>query len=147
MPLLPPYITPFSINTPSTYAIYTLSLHDALPISKLDATTFWQANTPDLVVINLGVNDRRFSLDQFNASYDHFLSLVTTLFPSIPILPMIPFSQTFAESIRSLTKKHKLPLIENQGWCSSFTDDLHPDQYRDNVSVYRLSEKLSNRLK
>ena len=116
-------------------------------LTKLDATTFWQANTPDLVVINLGVNDRRFSLDQFNVSYDHFLSLVTTLFSSVPILPMIPFSQTFAESIRSLTKKHKLPLIETQGWCSSFTDDLHPDQSGATESGYRLAEKLSNWLK
>ena len=116
-------------------------------LTKLDVTTSWQANTPDLVVINLGVNDRRFPLDQFNASYDHFLSLITTLFPSIPILPMIPLSQTFAESIRSLTKKHKLPLIETLGWCSSFTDDLHPDQSGATESGYRLAEKLSNWLK
>ena len=66
---------------------------------------------------------------------------------SIPILPMIPFSQTFAESIRSLTKKHKLPLIETLGWCSSFTDDLHPDQSGATESGYRLAEKLSNWLK
>lgn len=116
-------------------------------LTNLDATTPWQVNTPDLVVVNLGVNDRRFSLAQFNASYDQFLSLVTNLFPSTPILPMIPFSQTFAESIRSLTKKHTLPLIETRGWCSSFTDGLHPDQSGATESGYRLAEKLSNWLK
>lgn len=116
-------------------------------LTMLDARTPWPANNPDLVVINLGVNDRRFTLNQFRAEYDHFLSLVTNLFPATPILPMIPFSQTFAETIRSLASKHQLPVIETAGWCSSYTDNLHPDQAGATTSGYRLAEKLSNWLK
>lgn len=116
-------------------------------LTKLDVTTPWQVNNPDLVVINLGVNDRRFSIEQFNKSYDHFLSLVTTLFPSTPILLMIPFSQSFAESIRSLAAKYHLPVIETGGWCSSYTDDLHPDQAGATESGKWLAQKLSNWLK
>ncbi|MBB1062677.1 GDSL-type esterase/lipase family protein [Limosilactobacillus fastidiosus] len=116
-------------------------------LKNLDEFTPWQVNHPDLVVVNLGVNDRRFPLEQFNIRYNHFLSLITTLFPSSPILIMIPFSQTFANSIRHLAHKHQLPVIETAGWCQTYTDGLHPDQAGAIESGVRLAQKLSNWLK
>lgn len=116
-------------------------------LDRLDETTSWQANRPDLVVINLGVNDRRFPLNQFANSYDHFLNLVIKKFPQSKILVMIPFSQTFAETIRKLAKKHQLPVIETNGWCTSYTDGLHPDQIGATESGQKLAQQLSNWLK
>ena len=116
-------------------------------LTHLDASTPWKANNPDLVVVNLGVNDRGFPLKQFTSRYDHFLSLVTSLFPTPPILIMIPFSQTFAEPIRRLASNHQLPVIETTGWCTTYTDGLHPDQPGAIESGVRLAQKLSNWLK
>lgn len=116
-------------------------------LKNLDGTTPWQPNNPDLVVINLGVNDRRFSLEQFCRAYDRFLDLVVELFPTSQILVMIPFSQTFAEQIRVLAAKHHLPIIGTNGWCSTYTDGLHPDQAGASKSGHSLAKVLSKLLK
>lgn len=115
-------------------------------LTRLDAHTSWQPSPAELTVVNLGVNDRRFPIQQFNESYDHFLQLLSR-FISTPVLIMVPFSQSFAEPIRLLAKKYQLPLIETAGWCSSYTDGLHPDQAGATESGQLLAQKLSNWLK
>lgn len=116
-------------------------------LTNTDAATPWHANRPALVVINLGVNDRRFPLADFTAAYDHFLHLVAQVFPQTQILVMIPFSQTFADPIRQLAHQYHFPVIETTNWCPSYTDGLHPDQAGATESGKRLAEALSNWLK
>lgn len=97
-------------------------------LGKIDAQTSWTPNHPDLNVINLGVNDRRFPLAQFTAAFDLFIQQVKLTFPHTPLAIMIPFSQTFASEIRKIATKHACSIIETKTWHHSFTDGLHPDQ-------------------
>lgn len=116
-------------------------------LAKTDADTLWQANDPDLVIINLGVNDRRFAEDQFNIAYASFIQQVITTFPAAKIMVMIPFSQTYATNIRKIAAAHQLPVIETAGWCNSFTDGLHPDQAGANSAGQYLAKFLSSAFK
>lgn len=97
-------------------------------LGKIDAQTSWTPNHPELNVINLGVNDRRFPLAQFIAAFDLFIQQVKLTFPHTPLAIMIPFSQTFASEIRKIATKHNCSIIETKTWSHSFTDGLHPDQ-------------------
>ncbi|MBC6910116.1 hypothetical protein DT304_02175, partial [Lactobacillus reuteri] len=97
-------------------------------LGKIDNQTLWTPNHPDLNVINLGVNDRRFPLTQFIAAFDLFIQQVKLTFPHAPLAIMIPFSQTFASAIRTIATKHNCSIIETKTWHHSFTDGLHPDQ-------------------
>ncbi|MBB1079362.1 SGNH/GDSL hydrolase family protein [Limosilactobacillus sp. STM2_1] len=111
-------------------------------LSHIDATTDWLPNSPDLVVINLGVNDRHFPTSQFIAAYDLFIQQVQLTFANTPIAIMIPFSQTFAPEIRQIAKERGCYLIETDGWCQSFTDGLHPDQNGATTSGHKLAKVL-----
>lgn len=97
-------------------------------LGKIDDQTLWTPNHPDLTVINLGVNDRRFPLAQFTAAFDLFIQQIKLTFPHTPLAIMIPFSQTFASEIRKIATKHDCSIIETKNWSHSFTDGLHPDQ-------------------
>ena len=97
-------------------------------LGKIDDQTLWTPNHPDLTVINLGVNDRRFPLAQFTAAFDLFIQQVKLTFPHTPLAIIIPFSQTFASEIRKIATKHNCSIIETKTWSHSFTDGLHPDQ-------------------
>ena len=97
-------------------------------LGKIDDQTLWTPNHPDLTVINLGVNDRRFPLVQFTAAFDLFIQQVKLTFPHTPLAIIIPFSQTFASEIRKIATKHNCSIIETKTWSHSFTDGLHPDQ-------------------
>lgn len=97
-------------------------------LAKTDATTQWTANNPNLVIVNLGVNDRRFPEKDFQGAYDLFIQQVIATFPTAKVMVMIPFSQTYATTIKTIANHYQLPVIETAGWCCSFTDGLHPDQ-------------------
>lgn len=97
-------------------------------LNQVDATTPWQTNRPQAVVVNLGVNDRRFPPDQFVPAYDHLLDQVTALFPASRILVLTPFSQSFQKQVSQLAADHQLQLVNTTGWCTGFTDGLHPNQ-------------------
>lgn len=114
---------------------------------RLDQGHSWAPNSPALTVVNLGVNDRSFSPDQFTESYDNFISLVERTFPQSKIALMIPFSQTFAKIIRETGTYHHLPVIETVGWCTSYTDGLHPDQTGAKESANYLAPLLAKLIK
>lgn len=97
-------------------------------LCRIDATTPWRPNHPRLVLVNLGVNDRRFSAEEFVPAYDNFIQQVCTNFPESTIVLLVPFSQTYREEIAATAKRHHLKLVETAGWCTDFTDGLHPNQ-------------------
>ncbi|MBD5805568.1 SGNH/GDSL hydrolase family protein [Limosilactobacillus walteri] len=111
-------------------------------LPRIDEKTSWSINQPNLTVINLGVNDRRFSANQFIAAYDLFIQQVQLTFANTPIAIMIPFSQTFATEIRQIAQARGCSLIETAGWCQSFTDGLHPDQSGAITSGHQLAKVL-----
>ena len=54
---------------------------------------------PKLVLINLGVNDRRFASQQFQKAYLAFVKQVKAAYPNVPLALMVPFAQTYADII------------------------------------------------
>ena len=99
---------------------------DFLP--RIDQATQWQPNQPQLVVVNLGVNDRRFGREDFATAYENFIKQVRLTFPDTPLVLLVPFSQSFQPLITAIGHRYDLPVINTTGWCPSFTDGLHPDQ-------------------
>lgn len=97
-------------------------------LRRVDHNTPWTPNQPQLVIINLGVNDRRFPVEQFVTAYDRFINQVMTTFPDAPLALMVPFSQHFKDEITIIGHRHQLPVINTANWCPSYTDGLHPDQ-------------------
>lgn len=97
-------------------------------LPRIDRTTPWQPNRPQLVVVNLGVNDRRFSNADFIGAYEAFIRQVLAAFPAAPVVLLVPFSQSFKPQITAIGHGHHLPVIDTAGWCPSYTDGLHPDQ-------------------
>lgn len=111
-------------------------------LNRIDAGTPWRGNHPQVVVVNLGVNDRRFAASQFILAYDQFLKQVTTTFPDSRLLLLTPFSQTFQREIRQLAASHRLELINTTDWCQDFTDGLHPNQAGSIAAGRRLAPVL-----
>lgn len=111
-------------------------------LRQIDQVTPWVPNHPRLVVINLGVNDRRYPRVQFTIAYDRFIQQVVTTFPKCPIVLMVPFSQHFKNEITAIGHQYGLPVLNTNGWCPSYTDGLHPDQDGNRVAGSRLAKSL-----
>lgn len=116
-------------------------------LAQLDAVDQWQPNHPDLVVVNLGVNDRRYPVDQFMVAYDDMLKKVQQLFDNVPTVIMIPFKQSFAHQIKSLAQQHGLAVIDTASWHPTYTDGLHPDQAGSIRCGHQLAQALGPFLK
>lgn len=113
-------------------------------LKLLDHETVWQANSPDLAVVNLGVNDRRYSTEKFSSAYHDFLQQVVTIFPMSPLVIMTPFAQTFAHEIKDIAGSFpNVTTLDTSGWCTSYTDGIHPDQTGANQAGRRLAEALT----
>ena len=107
-------------------------------LGSIDNVTPWKTNQPRVVVVNLGVNDRRFASDQFTRAYDQFLEQVATTFPGSKVLVLTPFSQTFQSQISQLAARHQFQLVNTTGWCQDFTDGLHPNQNGSSTAAHHL---------
>ena len=111
-------------------------------LTHLDQDTVWQPTATDLVVINLGVNDRQYFADDFERALRSFLHQVQDCFAA-PIMVMVPFAQVFAPVFRAVI--HELPsitLIETADWALTYTDRLHPDQHGSDIAGRRLAQVL-----
>ena len=109
----------------------------------IDRDTPWMPNHPQLVVVNLGVNDRRYPVNQFVTAYGRFIRQVTTTFPATPIVLMIPFSQHFKNEITTIGHRHQLRVIDTANWCPSYTDGLHPDQAGATIAGQHLARVIA----
>lgn len=112
-------------------------------LPQINQSVTWIPNQPQLVVINLGVNDRRYPLARFVAAYDHFIQQVITTFDSSKVILMVPFSQHFKEQINAIGQHYQLPVIDTANWCPSYTDGLHPDQAGSRAAGRQLAQVLS----
>lgn len=112
-------------------------------LRRIDCHTPWMANHPQLVVVNLGVNDRRYSVAQFSTAYDHFIKQVTDCFPGTPTVLLVPFSQHFKGEIEAIGQYYRLPVIDTANWCPSYTDGLHPDQTGTIIAGQHLAQAIA----
>lgn len=122
-----------------------------VPVAKdfllqIDADTPWQPNHPQLVVINLGVNDRRFAAEEFATAYDQFIRQVIASFPYVPIALLVPFSQTYRDEVATTAARYQVKLVKTAGWCTGFTDGLHPNQRGAQTASVHLTNVLNGLL-
>lgn len=96
-------------------------------LSSIDANRELPAANYNLVVVSLGVNDRRFSEDEFQIAYQKYVSAVQQRY-NCPIALMVPFYQTFKSTIMGTGHHFNLPIISTTNWCHHTTDGLHPNQ-------------------
>lgn len=112
-------------------------------LDHIDATSPWQPPATAAIVINIGVNDRRFDRSVFAQALPAFIQQVNQLFFAAPIKLMIPFSQTFAPIFRTTaTKFNNIQLIETKNWHLSYTDGLHPDAKGSQIAGNELARVL-----
>lgn len=97
-------------------------------LTAVDSKTTWQPVPTDLVVINVGTNDRHTDDTTFTVVLRRFLNQVQTLYPNSRLAVMIPFNQNFASIIRAVVAEFmQLQLIETATWQLSTTDGVHLD--------------------
>nr|WP_232237907.1 SGNH/GDSL hydrolase family protein [Lactiplantibacillus plantarum] len=97
-------------------------------LTAVDSKTTWQPVPTDLVVINVGTNDRHTDDTTFTVVLRRFLNQVQTLYPNSRLAVMIPFNQNFAAIIRAVVAEFmQLQLIETATWQLSTTDGVHLD--------------------
>ncbi|PKX53476.1 endoglucanase [Lactiplantibacillus plantarum] len=97
-------------------------------LTAVDSKTTWQPVPTDLVVINVGTNDRHTDDTTFTVVLRRFLNQVQALYPNSWLAVMIPFNQNFAAIIRAVVAEFmQLQLIETATWQLSTTDGVHLD--------------------
>ncbi|MCT4456824.1 endoglucanase [Lactiplantibacillus paraplantarum] len=97
-------------------------------LTAVDSKTTWQPVPTDLVVINVGTNDRQADDTTFTVVLSRFLNHVQTLYPNSRLAVMIPFNQNFASIIRAVVAEFmQFQLIETATWQLSTTDGVHLD--------------------
>ncbi|MGC4944549.1 GDSL-type esterase/lipase family protein [Kribbella sp. DT2] len=94
---------------------------------------------PDLVVLNLGVNDDSLSADQ----YADYVRVVRAAYPGSTIVAVSPFSGKYAEEIAAGVKSLDDPAVHSvptTGWITEAdcTDGLHPSV----VGHAKIAERL-----
>lgn len=97
-------------------------------LTAVDSKTTWQPVPTDLVVINVGTNDRQADDTTFTVVLRRFLNQVQTLYPNSRLAVMIPFNQNFASIIRAVVAEFmQWQFIETATWQLSTTDGVHLD--------------------
>ena len=83
---------------------------------------------PDVIVVNHGTNDGRYSAEEFGAALADTLTHLRAKYPETPIVYLIPFVGTHAETIALTVKDiENAFVIDTDGWDISCTDSLHPN--------------------
>jgi len=83
---------------------------------------------PDVIVVNHGTNDRNASEDTFKAELTAALLRLREKYPDAPIVYMIPFVQSHAQSIEEVVRGFaNAYVVRTDEWELTFTDIYHPD--------------------
>jgi lysophospholipase L1-like esterase len=82
---------------------------------------------PDVIVVNIGTNDRSLTTSAFQSSYDSYIAQLQTMYPNKPIFCMLPFVGAFKTEIQAVSTKYNCNFVDTTGWVTTFTDGLHPD--------------------
>ncbi len=115
-------------------------------LTAIDFETPWEPMPTDLVLINVGSNDRIESADSFTILLRNFLNQVQTLYPNSRLAVMIPFNQCFDRVVRLVVAEFmQIDLIETADWQPSTTDYTHPDLAGSQVAGTQLAQALRNK--
>jgi lysophospholipase L1-like esterase len=98
---------------------------------------------PDLVVVNLGVNDESLTA----AQYGDYLAQIRTAYPSTEIVALSPFNGKHADQIEAAVKAAddaKIRYVGTEGWITEddCTDQVHPSVDGHAKIAARLTEEL-----
>ena len=84
---------------------------------------------PDMIVLNYGQNDSSMESANFITTYESFITTLNNLYPGVPILVMIPFSQRHASDIATICEDNtSLICVDTSTWTDiTYTDGVHPN--------------------
>lgn len=111
-------------------------------LNQLNAQTKAPVKHFNLVIIALGVNDRRFSTNEFRLAYRKYVKAVQKRYQCSVAL-MVPFLQSFAQEITTIGKEMHIPVIPTVDWCSETVDGLHPSQRGSLTAGQHFAQALS----
>lgn len=102
---------------------------------------------PDVIVINHGYNDKKYSDKQFREKLIEALDLLTTKYPEAPVFYAIPFAQRKAAVIREVCAAYgNITVIETEGWPITFMDGVHPDSAGAKVAGENIAKAIKEKL-
>ena len=82
---------------------------------------------PDIIVVNHGTNDGRYTTDEFKAALADTLSHLRKKYPNAPIVYLIPFCGAHADTIAEVAESmENAYVVDTKGWNIPCTDSLHP---------------------
>ncbi|WP_143462305.1 GDSL-type esterase/lipase family protein [Levilactobacillus enshiensis] len=111
-------------------------------LTAIDDRTPWQPEPTDLVVVNVGTNDRRSTAAEFAPQFAKFLRQIQRLYPVSAVAVMIPFNQRFAAVISAVTQQVGATLINTADWQPTTTDGVHVDAAGSRLAGQKLAAKL-----
>jgi len=98
---------------------------------------------PDVIVINHGTNDRNASEETFKAELFSAVCRLREKYSNVPIVYMIPFYQSHAESIGEVMNDFENAyVIQTSEWNLTYTDIFHPDSAGAKTAGENLAEEL-----
>jgi lysophospholipase L1-like esterase len=79
---------------------------------------------PQVVVLNLGVNDETLTTEQ----YAEYLARIRSAYPSAQLVALTPFAGKHTDAIEAAAKAADITYIDSTGWITpaDCTDGLHP---------------------
>ncbi len=111
-------------------------------LNQLNAQTEAPVKHFNLVIIALGVNDRRFSTGEFRQAYTEYVKAVQKRYQCSVAL-IVPFLQSFAQEITTIGKEMNIPVIPTVDWCLETVDGLHPNQRGSLTAGQHFAQALS----
>ncbi len=98
---------------------------------------------PDVIVINHGTNDRNTSAETFKSELTSAVRRLREKYPDVPIVYMIPFIQSHAETIAEVMDGFdNAYVVQTSDWNITYTDVFHPDPAGAKIAGENLAEEL-----
>ncbi len=100
-------------------------------------------HVPALIVINHGTNDGGLLPHEFTVALRDTLARLSEVYPSVPVVYVIPLFQSQAEAIRALMAAYPNGhVVETAGWPVTYSDGIHPNAAGARVFGERLAAEL-----
>lgn len=100
---------------------------------------------PDIVVMNMGTNDRAETSAVFTTKLNSVLDRLSIKYSGTPIFVMVPFIQAFKTEIENaVSTRSNMYIVETADWNITTTDGLHPDLAGGIVAGKKLADKIKS---
>lgn len=98
---------------------------------------------PDLVVVNIGTNDKTAAASLYISELNKALDSLTIKYSGTPLFVMIPFDQGVATSVKNVVYgRENVYLVDTKGWNITTTDGTHPDVSGSIIAGNKLSDYI-----